>query len=53
MKKIYSTPSLQVFGDVEAITKASSPKRTTLDMTFTSGTDYGDLTFSGPYRDDC
>lgn len=49
-KKTYASPALTVYGNVEAITGQSSTTRQYLDQPFGAGTDYGDLTFSGPLR---
>jgi hypothetical protein len=49
-KKAYATPSLTVYGQVEDITGQSSTTRQYLDQPFGAGTEYGDLTFSGPLR---
>jgi hypothetical protein len=49
-KKTYSSPTLAVYGKVEDITGQQSTARKYLDQPFGAGTEYGDITFSGPLR---
>jgi hypothetical protein len=45
-KKVYTTPTLIIYGGVEVITQGAK-RGGFLDQGFTAGTPVGDLTFSG------